>query len=56
MVRFNTLACYTHIHADGTEKLGRSSGFESRWIMRRSDGDENNEYSSRRGWFESEAI
>jgi len=55
MVRFNTLACYTHVHADGTESwapamVSRAADHAAR---RR---DENNQNNSRRGWLESEAI
>jgi cobyrinic acid a,c-diamide synthase len=55
MVRFNTFACYAHIHADGTESwaaamVSRAAGHAA---GRRGENDENN---SRRGWFESKAI
>jgi cobyrinic acid a,c-diamide synthase len=52
MVRFNTLACYTHVHADGTKiwaatMVSRAADYAvKRW-------DENN---SRSGGLESEAI
>jgi cobyrinic acid a,c-diamide synthase len=55
MVRFNTLACYTHVHADGT------TGWAPALISRAADyaakrRGENNQNNSRRGWLESEAI
>jgi cobyrinic acid a,c-diamide synthase len=55
MVRFNTLACYTHVHADGTESWAAAmvSRAADHAAKRRGEKNENN---SRRGWFESEAI
>jgi cobyrinic acid a,c-diamide synthase len=55
MVRFNTLACYTHIHADGAESwaAAMTSRAATHAAGRR---DENTENNSRRGWLESEAI
>jgi cobyrinic acid a,c-diamide synthase len=55
MVRFNTLACYTHIHADGMDSwapalISRAAEYAGK---RRGDGNKNN---SKRGWFESEAV
>jgi cobyrinic acid a,c-diamide synthase len=55
MVRFNTLACYTHIHADGTDSwapalVSTAAEFASK---RRADDNKNN---SKGGWLESEAV
>jgi cobyrinic acid a,c-diamide synthase len=52
MVRFNTLACYTHVHADGTE-IWAATMISSAADYAAKRRDENN---SRRGWLESEAI
>jgi cobyrinic acid a,c-diamide synthase len=55
MVRFNALACYTHVHADGTDSwapalVSRAAEYAAR---RRVHDNKNN---SKRGWFESEAV
>jgi cobyrinic acid a,c-diamide synthase len=52
MMRFNTLACYTHIHADGTE------GWAAAMVSRAAGHavERRGENNSRRVWFESEAI
>jgi len=55
LVHANTLACYTHLHADGTESwasamVSRAAAHAAR---RRSPGIENN---ATNGWFELEAI
>ena len=55
MVRFNTLACYTHIHADGTESWAEAMVLRAACHAAERQR-ENNENISRRSWIESEAI
>jgi cobyrinic acid a,c-diamide synthase len=55
LVRFNTLACYTHIHADGvkswaTAMVSRAADHAVRRRSRRIESNGTN------GWFRSEAI
>jgi cobyrinic acid a,c-diamide synthase len=55
LVHRNTLACYTHVHADGVEDwasamVSRAADYA---LSRGSRGTENN---STDGWFESEAV
>jgi cobyrinic acid a,c-diamide synthase len=55
LVRFNTLACYTHVHADGVESwasamVSRAADHAMRRRNQRTDSNETN------GWFGSQAI
>ena len=55
LVHANTLACYTHVHADAVESwapamVSRAADHATqRWSQSTDD-------NSRNGWFESEAI
>jgi cobyrinic acid a,c-diamide synthase len=52
MVRFNTLACYTHIHADGTTGWAAALTSRAAGYAAKRRGENN----SRRDWLESKAI
>jgi cobyrinic acid a,c-diamide synthase len=55
LVRSNTLACYTHVHADGVESW--ASAMVSRAADHaRSQRDRRSESNGTNGWFGSEAI
>jgi cobyrinic acid a,c-diamide synthase len=55
LVRFNTLACYTHVHADGVESWASAmvSRAADHAVRRRSARAESSETN---GWFRSEAV